>query len=67
METADYDLLGLYWNGHFLDTCVQFGSRHGTQIFQWISDAVRYIVHSRMYQVMNYVDEFLGVGTASHT
>ena len=63
VDPADYDLLGLYWNGHFLDTCVPFRSRHGTQIFQRVSDAVRYVVRCHGYKIINYVDDFLGVGT----
>ena len=66
VDPADYDLLGLYWNGHFLDTCVPFGSRHGTQIFQRVSDAVRYVVRRHGYKIMNYVDDFFGVGTPRH-
>ena len=38
-------------------------SQHGTSIFQCVSDAVRYIVHQRGHRVMNYVDDFFGVGT----
>ena len=66
VDPADYDLLGLYWNGHFLDTCVPFGSRHGTQIFQRVSDAIRYVIRCHGYKIMNYVDDFFGVGTPCH-
>ena len=44
VDPADYDLLALHWDGKdFIDTCVPFGSRHRTQIFQHLSNAVRYI------------------------
>ena len=66
VDPADYDLLGLYWNGHYLDTCLPFGSRHGTQIFQHVSDTVRYVVRTRGYKIINYVDGFCGVGTPCH-
>ena len=53
VDPADYDLLGLYWNGHYLDTCLPFGSRHGTQIFQRVSNAVRYVIRTRGYKNIN--------------
>ena len=36
-----------------------------TQIFQRISDALRYAMRRRGHCVMNYVDDFVGVGTPS--
>ena len=33
VDPGDYDLLGLQWNGHYVDTCMPFGTRHGSQIF----------------------------------
>ena len=64
VDPADYDLLSLHWQDEdFIDTCVPFGSRHGMQIFQSLSDAVRYIFTTKGYQVINYVNDFIGVGT----
>ena len=63
VDPGDLDLLGLEWRGaSYLDTCVPFGMRHGTQIFQCVSDAVRYMMRRRGHTVLNYVDDFLGVG-----
>ena len=47
VDPGDFDLLGLHWDAHYVDTCLPLGSRHGTQIFQRDSDAVRYILHQR--------------------
>ena len=33
VDSGDYDLLGLHWNGHYVHTCVPFGKQHGSQIF----------------------------------
>ena len=33
IDPGDYDLLGLNWQGVNVDTCVLFGSRHGSQFF----------------------------------
>ena len=65
-SAADYDPLGLYWNGHYLDMCLPFGSCHGMQIFQRVSDAVRYVVCTCGYKIINYVDDFCGMGTPCH-
>ena len=37
------------------------------QIFQRISDAVRFIMHRGGFNVINYVDDFVGVGTPGVT
>ena len=44
VDPGDYNLLGLQWNGTYIDTCLLFGKRHGSQIFQCLSDAVCYIM-----------------------
>ena len=37
VDPMDYDLLGLLWHNVYVDMCVLFGSRHGSQIFQhWV-------------------------------
>ena len=63
VDPFDIDLLGLHWNQHYVDICVPFRSRHGSQFFQRISDAVRFIMMCRGYDIINYIDDFLGFGT----
>ena len=64
MDPYDYDLLGLYWNDRsYIDLSLPFGLRHGAQIFQRISDAIRYVMRQNGFQVINYVDDFIGVAT----
>ena len=41
VDPADYDLLGLHWDAHYVDTCLPFGSRHGTTFFE----SVRRVSH----------------------
>ena len=66
LDPSDYDLLGLSWNDvTCMDTCLPFGGRHGTQIFQRISDAIRFGMRQKGYTVINYVDDFVRVGTPS--
>ena len=60
------DLLGLEWRDvTYVDTCLPFGARHGTQIFQRISDVVRFGMRRRGYDVINYMDDFIGLGVPS--
>ena len=66
IDPGDLDLLGLTWRDvTYVDMCLPFGSRHGTQIFQRISDAVRHVMRQHGFTVINYVDDFVGVATPS--
>ena len=47
VKPEDYSILGLRFNDYFLDTCVAFGLRHGSRIFQHLSDAVWFIMSKR--------------------
>ena len=59
IDPLDYDLLGLYW----VDMCLLFGSRHGSQLFQHVSDAVRFALHRQGFCCINYINDFIGFGT----
>ena len=39
-----------------------FGSKHGSQNFQRLSDAVRHIMRQHEYVIINYCDDFIGFG-----
>ena len=65
IDPRDYCLLGLQHNDYFLDTCLPFGYRHGSGIFQRLTDAVRFIMRKRGYDVINYIDDVIGFGTVS--
>ena len=65
IDPRDYFLLGLKHQDYFLDTCLPFGFRHGSGIFQRLSDAIRFIMASRGYDVINYIDDVIGFGTIS--
>ena len=63
IDPLDYDLLGLRWDATFIDTCLPFGSRHESQSFQRVSDAVHYTLRCQGHCVTNYIDDFVGYGT----
>ena len=65
LDPMDYDLLGLRQDGWFLDTCLPFGFRHGSALFQRLSDAVRHMMRQRDYDVINYIDDILGIDLPS--
>ena len=65
VDPGDYDLLVLEWGGHYVDTCVPFGTRHGSQIFQHLSDGVRFAMRQKGYIIIDYIDDYVGVGVAN--
>ena len=62
VDPGDYNLLGLQWNGMYIDTCLPSGMCHGSQIFQHLSDAVCYIMHQNGHCIIDYIDNYVGVG-----
>ena len=65
VDPGDYDLLGLEWHGHYVDTCVPFGMRYGSQIFQCLSDVVRFVMRQKGYTIIDYINDYVGVGIPS--
>ena len=61
LDPRDYDLLGLRQDKWFLDTCLPFGFRHGSALFQHLSDAVCHMMRQRGHDVINYIDDILGI------
>ena len=44
---------------------VPFEMHHGSQIFQHLSDAVRFIMHQKGYKMIDYIDDYVVVGVLS--
>ena len=65
IDPRDYFLLGLKDQDYYLDTCLPFGYRNGSGIFQRLSDAIRFIMKSQGYDVINYIDDVIGFGTVT--
>ena len=65
IDPSDYNLLGLSFNSYFIDTCLPFGFRHGSAMFQLLSDSIRYMMLSRGHHVTNYIDDIIGQATRS--
>ena len=66
MDPRDYDLLGLEWQKNALiEVLLLFDVCHGMQIFQRLSDAVRFLMPKHGFNILNYVDDLIGVGMPS--
>ena len=65
LDPKDYNLLGLHLQGYYFDSCLPFGFKHGSAIFQRISDAIRYIMAQSNFQVTNYIDDIIGHAVCS--
>ena len=53
VDPPDYPLLGLTLDSHYFDTCVPFRYRHGSAIFQRLTNAIRYIMSTKNYCITN--------------
>ena len=65
IDPGGYELLGLYWDGVYLDTCLPFGICHGSQIFQQLSDALLYVMRQKGYRIIDYMDDYIRVALPS--
>ena len=65
IDPGDLDLLGLHWEGYFLDQFLPFGYKHGSSIFQRLSDGIHFIMNQEGHQIWNYIDDFLCVSLPS--
>ena len=63
IDSGDLDLLGLHWGDYFLNFSLPFGFKHGSFIFQRLSDAVRFIMAQEKHSTWNHIDDFLCVST----
>ena len=65
IDPRDYFLLGLKHKNYYLDTCLPFGYRNGSRIFQRLSNAICFIMSTMGYDAINYIDDIIGLGTIS--
>ena len=67
LDPKDYNLLGLRLNGLFIDSCLPFGFRHGSALFQRLNDAVCFIMAQKGFSVTNYIDDIIGHSVVSQS
>ena len=66
MDPKDVTLLGLKWGDqYYTDTCLPLGFRHGSTIFQKLSDLVHFMMQKDNYKVVKYIDDFIGISLPS--
>ena len=69
IDPGDINLLGLsHQNSYYIDECLPFGFRHGSVIFQRISDGIRYIMDKKFVHnaLFNYIDDLIVCGLPSY-
>ena len=65
VDPVDTVKLGIYWQGeYFLDLSVAFGWAHGSTMFQRLSDAIVYIMRCNGYDLVAYIDDYIGIAPA---
>ena len=65
LDPKDYNLLGLFLDEIYHDSCLPFGFKCGSGIFQRMSDAVRYIRSKLGHQATNYIYDIIGHSISS--
>ena len=65
LDPRDYHLLGLYHVNWYFDTYLPFGYHHGSTLFQRFSDTVIHIMCQKGYDIMNYMNDILGIDIPS--
>ena len=61
-DPLDWPLLGLHWGDHtFLDIAIPFGLPWGAMACTRMSNGIQFIMHEEGYDVLPYIDDFLGV------
>ena len=65
LDPKEYDLLGLHHKRYYIDTCLPFEYRNGSALFQHLRDSVHHIMCQRHYDVINYIDDILGISLPS--
>ena len=65
LDPKDYNLLDLRLNDLYINSCLPFGFRHGSALFQRLSDAVRFIMAQKGFSVTNYIDNIIGHSVVS--
>ena len=67
LHPRDYNLLGLRHDAYYADMGLPFGYRNGSAMFQCLSDAICHIMTQHNYDIINYIDDVIGVGLSSIT
>ena len=67
VNPSDLNLLGIHWRGKFyIDTCLPFGLRSASYLFNRLSQAIRWILTNNygVKHLLHYLDDFLTAGPA---
>ena len=59
IDPGDLDLKGLHWGHYYINCLLPFILKHGSSIFQRLSNGVCHIMKQKDHQIWKYIDEFL--------
>ena len=62
IDPKDINCLGLHWNRYFIELNLCFGFKHGSQIFQRLSDSIRFIMSQENHAIVSYIDDHILFG-----
>ena len=52
LDPKDYNLLDLRLNDLYIESCLTFGFRHGSALFQHLSEAVHFIMAQKVFSCL---------------
>ena len=58
VDPGDFDLLCLEWQGHYVNICIPFGTRPGSQIFLHLSNGITYIICQKGFTIIDSTDNY---------
>ena len=62
IDPKDIKFLGLHWKDFYIEKNLVFGFKFGSQIFQRLSDTVRYIMAQENHHILSYIDDHVIFG-----
>ena len=58
IDPKDINFLGLHWKDYFIEKNLVFGFKHGSQIFQRLSESIRFILTQENHYMLSYMTTY---------
>ena len=62
IDPCDISMLGLHWDQYFVELSLVFEFKRGSDLFQRLSDSIRFIMAQEGHYILNYLDDHLIFG-----
>ena len=63
LDPKDINHVGLFWKDYFIEKSLCFGFKHGSQLFQRLSQSVRFIMSEENFHTICYIDDYVLFGS----